>query len=804
MEAKNSNINSTLNYSIDFKSIFFKYIRYWYLFVITIPIGLIGGYIKSKYTKPLFEISTTLLLKDDQNGMSSKDKDVLKELNLFSTSVNIKNEIEILRSNKMAAQTANAMNIQVAYFKEKKTYDIEVYTTSPFIVKFDTSQHELPYNKKFQIIPLSQREYNLVSEDIPSLNGKYYFGQLLKYKDFKFTLVANSKWQYSFQKQNYFFYFVSPLSLCAALSSLKIELRGKDITVVQLTLTGQNLHKSVDVLNTLTRVYMEKSLEKKNQKAINTIQFINEQLAQISDSLNITESRLQDFKSGNMMINLSRGGQTYIDQMNLLESQKSVNLIQIKYLEYLKKYINDNKKFNELCVPSTMGIQDDLLNELISQLIIADAQLQEVQYSSKRNNKIIDKINFKILTLKHSIFENLNNLLTVNNISLNDLVVRQDSLDRTIRKLPVKERELLGIERKFKLNDDIYTYLLEKRSEAAIAKASNVPDSEVIDEASISRSQQLEPQKTKSLLVGFGIGLIIPIIFLYLRVLFNDKIKDKTDIGQLTNHSVLGYIIHSFSASTLAVVEKPKSSIAESFRALRTNMHFLTPDNLKQIILVTSSHTGEGKTFTTINLGCILALSGRKTIILGFDLRKPRLYQDFGLTNHVGISSYLAGKNVLTDVIQKTQVESLDLITAGPIPPNPAELIALPKTKLMLEELLKTYDYIVLDTSPIGIVADAFFLMQMSNINLFVIRHNVSTKKMTERVLEDIDLNNIKNLSIVVNDISSNAYSYGYKYNYGYRYNYGYYSSYGYYEEEKVVSSWVTRVYDNIKNNLKE
>ena len=817
METINHEFGDETASQFDVKALFFKYIRYWYLFVITIPIGLAGAYIKTKYTRPSYKVGSTILINEDQENPGN-NAGALKELFLFNPQLNINNEINILESQKIATLTARELNIWVRYYKIKKTFDAEIYTAAPFIVEFDTAQKNKPFNVAFQISPISLTNYKLetkvnskLSYIYSKLDGIHRFNEPLSINKFNFTIKS----KYNLSDSSYFnksFYFIisNPLDILNEIrSNLTVEKSGgangdKDVSILSLSITGDNPFKIVDMLNTLTKVYTYQSLNKKNQKALNTIRFIDNQLGEISDSLHFTENSLQDFKTTNKVMNLDQESSALLDQMQSLNEAKAALIVQNKYYAYLKSYVEKNKRYNDLLIPSTMGVTDPVLNGLVTKLLDLDALVADVQYNIKQKNVVTDKYFYQIENIKNSIIENIKNNEKNVKISLDDIDERMNKQEEEIKKLPQKERQLFGIERKFKLNDDIYTYLLEKRSEAAIAKASNVPDCEIVDEATLNQVIQTAPQSKQNLLFGFFIGLLAPFIFLYLKTILNDKISEKTDIEKITKLPVIGYIIHSFSKTVLAVAEKPKSSLSESFRALRTNIHFMIPNKSKQIILITSSHTSEGKTFTAINLGSILSLSGKKTLLMGFDLRKPRLYQEFGLSNNIGISTYLAGKCSISDAIQHTQLPMLDVIPGGPVPPNPSELIALPKTQQLLDELQKEYDYIVIDTSPVGIVADGFMLMKMTDLNIFLLRHNLSTRKLTSRVLEEIRMNNISNVGIVINDISLSAFSYGYKYNYGYQYNYRYYKSYGYYEEEAVVLPFFKRMYENIKSTLNE
>ena len=312
---------------------------------------------------------------------------------------------------------------------------------------------------------------------------------------------------------------------------------------------------------------------------------------------------------------------------------------------------------------------------------------------------------------------------------------------------------LVNIQRKFNLNESIYTYLLEKRAEAAIALAGNVADHKVLDIARLESRFPISPKKNISYLLGLVIGFVIPIVSITIRDFFNDKIISKSDIEKITKYPIIGNILHSDKGSNLVMINSPKSAIAEAFRAIRTNIQYLDSEKDKKIICVTSSISGEGKTYCSMNLASVFALSGSKTLLIGADMRKPKIFTDFQLTNDKGLSNYLSNQAKKEDIIQKSEIENLDIILSGPTPPNPAELLDKKLMQSFLDELQKEYKYIVIDTPPIGLVTDGLILMKHTNVNLYMVRQNYSTKGMLEHVTTLFEQKEIKNINLLVNDI---------------------------------------------------
>ncbi|MEZ7929530.1 MAG: polysaccharide biosynthesis tyrosine autokinase, partial [Flavobacteriales bacterium] len=381
---------------------------------------------------------------------------------------------------------------------------------------------------------------------------------------------------------------------------------------------------------------------------------------------------------------------------------------------------------------------------------------------------------------KKTIIENVNNLISSASIYEVDLIDRITTFDKKINKLPEAEKDYLILRRKYEYNEQTSIYLQQKRYEVSLAKAGTESDHKVIDFARLDSEEPISPRKSLAYFIALIFGIFIPITFISLRDFFSDTIRSKSDLLNSTNIPILGLIGHSDNATSLVVSNASKSIIAESFRALRTNIQYLAADKEKKVITVTSSIGGEGKTFTTMNLAAIFALSGHKTILIGGDLRKPKLHEDFKVDTSKGLSSYLINKSELAEVIEKTEIDSLDVIASGPTPPNPAELLDSKKMRDLIMELNKTYDYVIIDTPPIGLVTDGVILMQHADVNLYIVRHNYSKTSALNVINNLYHQKQVENIHIIINDFKHTSSGYGYGYGYGYGS-----SGYGYYENEE-------------------
>jgi capsular exopolysaccharide synthesis family protein len=416
-------------------------------------------------------------------------------------------------------------------------------------------------------------------------------------------------------------------------------------------------------------------------------------------------------------------------------------------------------------VPITMGITDPGLTRLVDEL--ATLQNQLTTTGAGQLNPLQRNLQQRVLTTKASVRETLNGLRRANSLARSEKQAQINNANSQASSLPVTERQLLGIERKFKLNDELNTFLLETQAEQQMQKASNKADSEVIDAADARYSAIIAPNPPKTYLIGILAALVITSLIIYIRILFDKKLKDE-DIKKMTSIPVVGSIPRSSEKTNAVVFANPDSIIAEAFRLLRSRMQFFTKDAKSPVILITSSTPGEGKTFSAINLASVYSLLDRKTVLIGFDLRKPKIIQDFNLTNDKGVSTWLIGQDKLQDIIQKSPYNNLSVITSGPIPPNPSELIALERTGELFKSLKEMFDYIIVDSPPIGIVSDTYHLASMADAFVLVVRPGHTLRDMFGMTLSEINSSAIKGISLIINDITTDSKNYGYSGKYGY------------------------------------
>jgi len=786
------NTNTPENYynmieedSIDFKRYLSLFLSNWYWFAIALFIALSIAYGINRWSEEVYTVSSTMLIKDDQFGGGTPDiGNIFPGSSAFRSEQNLRNEIGILKSfslNYRVMQELTDFHIVYVGIGKRGIAESRMYKDAPFKVVYDSLQNqrtEMPVNIRI----LSSDSYKLDINGDLKFSKTLAFGERFNELGFDFTIVTTSS-LYSFDpdaSNRYYFYFVSPVGLAnqyrGKLSVAPIE---EEATLVTLSVSGFVPEQEVDFLNKLMEVYILQGLEIKNQTAEKTIEFIDGQIGTISDSLRIVENSLENFRLSNRLIDLSREGSFIQNRLENYENERSSLLLQKRYYEYLKDYVDSRNETGDIVSPGAMGVTNAPLERLVIELATLQQQKSRLKLNISEDLPAVTAFDSSIMDVKALIAENISS--SMNNIdnAIKEADHRIALVESELNRLPGTERRLINIQRKFDLNNTVYNYLLEKKAEAGIARASNVSDNRIIDYAQTFNSSRISPKPKQNYTMALTLGFFIPALLILLIDFLNNKVIDKKDIEKATRAPILGFISHNNLQSEIPVVEKPGSTLAESFRSVRTNLKYFIKDT-NPVISVSSTISSEGKTFISINLAAIIASNGNKVLIIGLDLRKPRIHKVFGIDNDNGISNYLIGQEEFENIIFETNIENLWYTPSGPVPPNPAELIDSPAMKEFIDKAKKQFDYIVIDTPPVAIVTDALLVSPLTDFYLFIVRQRYTTKN-TLGLIEELHRNeNIKNLGIVINDISTTGY-YGYGLRYGYSGGYGYSYGYNYY-----------------------
>ncbi len=717
------------NDSGDIKVIVFKLLRNWYWFVLSVIVAGAIAFTYVRYTTDVYEASTTMLFEESYGSPSALSAgngavgDVFQGLGGMGSMQNIYNQMEILKSTPVVAKTIEELNFEVSYFTVGRVSVTETYKGVPFQVIWDKDHPqlidtdfnlEISANGQLTVSAVGENTevYSYIEEKVLKIIPEFEFsktidaGTLINSDEFSFTILLNEQFNPKSENNNFRFRFHTKTALIEKYSdALKVTYPDELTTILKISVRDFNRQKAIDFLTKLSEIYTLDNLGKKNENANRTIQFIDSQLENISDSLNISENRMESFQSQHQVLDLSAQSQQLLAQMTELDNERVAMETQNKYYHYLKDYIEQNQELETVIAPSAMGIADPLLNSLILQLNELITQ-KSSQTSIRKDSQhpIILRLNAQIESVKNSLRENTTSIITQSDIALHDLNKRITSYEAQVKRLPATERNFVNIERNYQLNNEIYTFLLQKLSEAQIAKASNVPDSQVIEEAS-SEKFPVEPQSKKIYAIALLLGLALPASIIFLIDFFNNKIMSEDEVKALSNFPIIGHVFRNLKeyGSRTLVLDKPNSPASEPYRSIRNKLNLITKGNENPVIAVTSTFPKEGKSYTSINVASSFALARKKTVILDLDLRNSKMIEEFDLKTDLGVVNYIIGKASLDEITCSTKHPLLKLIPAGPIPPNPSEMLTDSKMLELIEKLRKEYDVIVIDTPPVGL-----------------------------------------------------------------------------------------------------
>jgi capsular exopolysaccharide synthesis family protein len=770
----------------DIKKAVELFIRNYKLFIASLIITF-GLAVYLNYTSvPMYKISASVLIKEDTKQASSPNMNDYLNSSLFGTNLNFQNELWVLQSSPVIEKTIKNINLSVNYYRKTDFNYLDAYNKVPFQILFSPN-HVQPLNVRFNIVFDKSGSFQIKAEsekvnfyDYRTEQYKYNKenwnfqkngvpGKLIETSDLAFIVKLDSSRLISPEEQSeYSFIFRDQNAIARSYKErFRFEVIDPKATVIEITFATESVSKGKDIVNELMKVYSDQNLERKNHIASITIDYIEKQLGEISDSLSMTENNLQQFRSANQILNVAEQSTGISAQYVLLQNQKAELVTRKRYYDYVANYLAQNDDFSNMVNPSSMGIPDQILTGLMTELISTQAQRSNLIDNRQEKSPLVNKLTIKIENIKKSILDNISAVRQTTDISLDEMNKRIAKIQGQISQMPKTEQQLGGFERKYRLNDAIYNYLLEKRAEAKITQASNLPDDIIIEPAMQAGSGPVSPNTTKNYIMAFLLGIALPFSYLITRKALNNKIESQESIERITDVPVLGKILHNYKKTSNVVFEYPKSPIAESYRVLRTNLDFTMKGGSHKVVMVTSCIAGEGKSFNALNVAMSYAQLGRRTLLINFDLRKHSSYFNKQDENSSGLSSFLIKKVMLKDIILKSPDEKLDYINSGPIPPNPAELIALDETKRMISNLKDQYDYIIIDTPPLAQVTDGFLLMEMSDLKVIIVRYNYSKKKVISMVLKDLKHKKIDDVCLVLNDnrIKSDQYGYGYGYN---------------------------------------
>ena len=745
---------------------------YKYLFIASMAICISIAFLVNRYTKPIYLVTTSVLIKE-KTGIANDTKNLLygNEQNANSNEQDIQEEVTILRSFPFIRRAVDSLDVRVGYFGEAQLGLIEIYKEAPFKVLFpNTDAYPKLVNKKFRITFLDNNHFRLIEEDKSTgtvdkkleVNKPFIINGcplVVKVTD-NFSSENNVNKAYQFHT-----YDLDDVAWDFK-NRLNIRSGTAEGSVINIYLETSVPQKGIDFLNEFTQQYITYKYEEKSRAISQSLAFIDDQLSSISKALGHTESNLSGFKTSNSFSDASKMNDRSIDEISQLEKERASLIIHERYFNSISSRLQDNKDLDRLVTPSAVGINDNATDNLMKELVTLQIEKNNFSSDGTSKNPLLKDLDAKISTIKNTVKKNISSLAENNRARLRQINSKNNEHRSIVANLPKAERKFVDIKRENDLNEQIYLFLSQKKLEAGILKASTTVANRVIESAVLDSSIPLKPKKSNNYALSLLIGMAIPFGFIWSKGVLNKKVSGKDDYNSITNLPVIGSIYHSSNPSPLVVSPSSRTEIAESFRILRSYLISYKGSKYKKAILITSMDSGEGKSFCAINIATSLALLKKKTLLVNLDLRTTsELYGNF--EQGLGISAYLDDLISVGEMITATDHPFLDYVSSGDWPSNSTELLSDEKLECLIMLLKEKYDYIIIDSAPIGIIADTLLIAQYTDLNIAVVRNNYSQKEKLSELDKICSEGKLLNVSVVFNDeklqngLRSNSYYFG-------------------------------------------
>ena len=773
----------------DFKAVLFKYTIHWPWFVACILLCMAGAWLYLRYTPPVYNISASVIIKDnDKNSKASSGMADLEDLGFYSSINNFDNEVEILQSRTLIKKVVEELDLYISYAAKSSFHDIELYKSSPVKVWITPEEAQKlpapayinltlqPSNKLNVKITIGEQEYSKQFDKLPALlttpSGTFSFTPAD-------STIAKSE-------QKIMATVSSPRSVAGSYrGALSIEPTSKSTTIAQISVKSTHTQRGMDFINKLVEIYNRDANDDKNEVATKTAEFIDERINIINGELGTTEQELETFKRDAGLTDLKSDAQLALSENSEYEKKRAENSTQLRLVQFLASYANNPDHAYEV-LPVNVGLTDTGLTELINRYNEMLLERKRLLRSSQENNPVVVNLDASIRAMRSNVLTTINSVQRGLAITQADLERQAGKYAGRITNAPGQERQLVSISRQQEIKAGLYLMLLQKREENAITLASTANNARMVDEA-LADAIPVSPKGKMIYLVALILGIALPVVVIYIIELLKYKIEGRADVEKITSLPIVGDVPLSEDKGkeeSIVVHENQNDLMAETFRNVRTNVLYMMRSDEK-VILVTSTTTGEGKTFIASNLAVSLALLGKKIVIVGLDIRKPSLNKAFNLSHREqGISQFLANPEH-TDLMSLVQVSrinaNLSILPGGPIPPNPTELVARESLPQAIDILKKHFDYIILDTAPIGMVTDTLLISRVANASIYVCRADYTHKADYTLINELGEQKKLPNLCTIINGLDMKKKKYGYYYGYGkYGKYYGYGKKYGY------------------------
>ncbi len=744
----------------------YRYLPYWPLFVILLLLCGAGAWIYLRYATPVYEVSASILVKDEKKGVD--DANMMEQLNLFSSKKLVENEIEVIQSRMLMRDVVKNLSLYAPVTYKGRVIHTSAYISSPIVIQARNPDSLVEQGQVYFTFD-SARQQVVIGKNIYPLNEwttNSSFGEI--------RFIANPNYVAPAIKKPLFFSLINVKTAAEnILGRLKVTQATKSSSVIDLTIKDPVPRRGEDILNGLIATYNRAAINDKNALASNTLKFINERLILVSKELDSVEMGVQKYKTSEGIVDISAQGQSYLSNVGLNDQKLSGMNVQIAVMDQVEKYVmakNDQPGI----VPSTFGIDDPVLSQLLSKLYDLEVQYEGLKKTTAENNPILLTIRNEIDKIKPNILENIRAQRKNLEAGQQNLTSTSNQYASILKALPKKERGLIEISRQQAIKNGIYSFLLQKREETALSYNSAVADTRIVDTAD-STIKPVSPKVLLIYLLAFVASFCIGAGIIAIREVFNSTIIFRSEIEQFTSVPVIGEIMEADQSEKFAIEEGKRTLIAEQFRQLRTTLAYIGINNRKKKILITSTISGEGKSFVSSNLALTLALTDKKVVLIELDLRKPTISKMFNVSREVGITNYFVGNKDADHIIKSVEAsKNLFLIPSGAIPPNPSELILNGKLDELLKYLETIFDYIIIDSAPVNPVTDSYIISPLCDATLYIVRHGVTPKISIKMLDENNGMHTLKNMAIVFNGVKNRGMgrygTYGYSNGNGYGY----------------------------------
>jgi tyrosine-protein kinase Etk/Wzc len=775
---ENDHFDEDFENDFQFKEFLNKYTTHWQWFALGVSVCLLLAFLYLRYTIPQYQASSTILVKDEKKG------GMLSELSAFSDlgigggmKSNLDNEIEILKSRKLVESTVKKLNLNTALIVKGSVVDREIYQEAPIEVYFaDKTNHFYENNIDLKFNELTATTFELenksgsgTSKLLLSNTTTFRYGEQIPTR-YGRLVITKSKFSSNGIKDYHksLDIIISPLEnvVGSFQGRLKVEPVSKTSSVVAISITDPVVKKSEDFLNNLIQIYNEDAAADKNFISENTSKFIADRLTLITQELDGVEQDVESFKKSNQVTDIESEAKLFIEGSSEYDKKGVETEIQLNVVSSMLNFMK--KSTNSDLLPSNIIAGDGDASGLISSYNQLVLDRNRILKSATSENPSVVKMDQQIASLKSTVASSLSRLQSTLNIQKRDLNNNEGILNAKIGKIPAQERQFRVIARQQKVKEELYLYLLQKREETAISLAATEPNARVVDTAKANKAP-VSPKRNIVYLAGLLLGLLIPFGIIYTDDLLDTKIKSRMDLDGKTLIPFIGDVPTSDSPSEI-IKSESRTSSAEALRIIRTNLEFMlskAEDSHAKTIFLTSTFPKEGKTFVSANLAATFALSGQKVLLIGMDIRNPRLDEYFTLPER-GFTNYLSSKDLKLDdlIVKQDGFEDFHILPAGIIPPNPAELLMSKKVDLLFDELKSQYDYIIVDTAPVSLVTDTLLIAKHADCFIYVARANFLEKRMLNIPNTLYKEQKLPNLCLLLNDTDSTK-GYGYGYGYG-------------------------------------